>query len=163
MKKKRCSICKKYKLLDKFYLQNRIKNKYMSACKSCFAKRTKELRQQNIQHIHKRDRKYYQDNKKVFLKRVKKYRDNNRIKLREYELKTNYNLTLKQYNRILKKQNFCCAICKVPQKDYFRAFCVDHKHRTEKIRGLLCNGCNRGLGFYEKNKTKYEIYLKKCK
>ena len=30
--------------------------------------------------------------------------------------------------------------------------CIDHDHKTNKFRGLLCLVCNRQLGWYEKNK-----------
>lgn len=38
---------------------------------------------------------------------------------------------------------------------------IDHDHNTKKIRGLLCQCCNRQLGWYEKNKDKILSYLLK--
>lgn len=65
----------------------------------------------------------------------------------KYELKK-YGLTPESYLNILNKQNNGCAICK--SKDSKRnkvdGFIVDHNHRTGKVRGLLCDKCNKLLG-----------------
>ena len=42
------------------------------------------------------------------------------------------------------EQKNMCAIC--GRKDESKVLCVDHDHKTGTIRGLLCNGCNVGLG-----------------
>lgn len=51
--------------------------------------------------------------------------------------------TKEDYRKILKNQNGICAICE-EKEDINLA--VDHCHKTNQIRGLLCSECNRGLG-----------------
>jgi hypothetical protein len=48
-----------------------------------------------------------------------------------------------EYSTMLNTQGGVCAICKGVCT---RALAVDHNHVTGKVRGLLCNNCNRGLG-----------------
>lgn len=36
-----------------------------------------------------------------------------------------------------------CAICKKPRSAFKNRLAVDHNHRTNKIRGLLCFYCNK--------------------
>lgn len=56
-----------------------------------------------------------------------------------------YSISKEDFQNILKKQNNVCVICK--NKDE-RSLSVDHDHKTNKNRGLLCRKCNIGLGFF---------------
>ena len=68
-----------------------------------------------------------------------------------------------------RKDHTTCEICgrsieeAVKWKSDFapKKLCVDHDHRTNKFRGLLCSVCNRQLGWYEENKDKINNYLSK--
>lgn len=73
-------------------------------------------------------------------------------------------ITFELYERLLWKQKFQCAMCRmrldltIPQ--------LDHDHQTGEIRGVLCYDCNRKrVGLYErtgKYKGKYyEDIIKK--
>lgn len=51
------------------------------------------------------------------------------------------------YDKMYDDQNGCCAICgKSPEGQRYKKLYVDHDHRTNKVRGLLCMECNFGLG-----------------
>lgn len=60
-------------------------------------------------------------------------------------LKTHYGMSLEDYDALLARQKFACAICK---KRTEQPLCVDHCHSSGVVRGLLCNKCNVGLGCY---------------
>ena len=64
--------------------------------------------------------------------------------------KNKYGLDIKEYDRMFKKQDGKCAICKKPEtrkrKDRVLRLAVDHNHRTGNVRGLLCHKCNAGIG-----------------
>lgn len=72
---------------------------------------------------------------------------------RKYELRTKFNLTPDQYQKMLEAQNGVCAICgkseKMKMNGVVKRLSVDHDHKTGTIRGLLCNSCNNGLGNYQ--------------
>ncbi len=55
-----------------------------------------------------------------------------------------YGLTEDQFQAILALQDGVCAICNRHQR--YRRLSIDHSHSNGKVRGLLCNFCNRLLG-----------------
>lgn len=67
---------------------------------------------------------------------------------REAELKRLYGITLQDYVDMFKKQGEVCAICKEECKTK-KSLSVDHDHNSGKVRGLLCNRCNRALGMFQ--------------
>ena len=58
------------------------------------------------------------------------------------------NITLEEYENLLKIQDSKCKICQRNKNDLSVALAVDHDHKTGKIRGLLCSSCNQGLGLF---------------
>ncbi len=60
---------------------------------------------------------------------------------RAARLTCEYGVTSEDYARMYAEQNGCCATC-----SRFKAvLCVDHDHRTEQVRGLLCQVCNSAI------------------
>lgn len=80
-------------------------------------------------------------------------------------LKCDYGIDLDQYKTILDKQNNACAICKKDKDCFNKALSVDHCHKTNLIRGLLCLRCNRSLGLLLDNPELFRAaaeYLEKA-
>lgn len=126
-------------------------------CSKC-----KEIKDKSMFYKHKgRPDGYYSQCKPCAeLSKTKEMKQNGALRFR-------YNITIKDYEKTLLKQNKKCAICGADEPGYQRSyFCVDHDHASGKIRGLLCYACNLGLG---KFKDSIEIlksaikYLRKYK
>lgn len=85
----------------------------------------------------------------------KAHRKAYRPRYRAKELMRNFGLTIEDYERMLDEQGHVCAICKKPETatrdGKVRGLAVDHCHKTGAIRGLLCNACNSGLGYFNDN------------
>jgi hypothetical protein len=81
----------------------------------------------------------------------KAYREANKPTLsaynREWRLRNDYGLTAEEYDILLESQNGLCKICRGMQADG-RRLAVDHDHKTGRVRGLLCDWCNRALGLF---------------
>lgn len=58
-----------------------------------------------------------------------------------------YGITIDDYDRMMQEQEGVCAICRQTSAVH-KKLAVDHCHDTSKIRGLLCENCNRGIGMF---------------
>lgn len=52
--------------------------------------------------------------------------------------------------RTAEKQGWQCAICKAPLRNGKHVH-LDHDHTTGKLRGVLCRGCNVGIGCFRED------------
>jgi len=72
----------------------------------------------------------------------------------EYNRKTKYGLTAEAFTQLMTKQKSRCAVCaeKFPKSSRsIDKLCIDHCHTSGEVRGLLCDGCNKGLGHFKDN------------
>lgn len=71
---------------------------------------------------------------------------------RKRQLKNRYGITIEEYDEMLSNQNGGCAICgkTTAYNNGTKRLHIDHDHKTNLIRGLLCSQCNTTLGHLEK-------------
>lgn len=131
-----CGRCNLNKSSDEFAPSNRQSGRY---CRDCNQAYKKEWDAKN------RDRRSASTRKA----RAKK-------KLVEYKAPSD------DFDALLVEQGGACAICKGDNNG--KSFHIDHDHVTNLYRGLLCNGCNAGLGHFKDNRDllfEAAYYLKK--
>lgn len=142
---KRCSRCAEVKELSEFYRQQDRAFGVRSACKACCApvasrynKRPEIKDQANKRR--REERPDSQDRLRAIARRS--YFANRQTRLDGIRARK-YGLSAADYAAMASAQSFACAICRLQDR---RALSVDHDHSTGAIRGLLCSGCNTGLG-----------------
>lgn len=59
-----------------------------------------------------------------------------------------YGITPEQFAQTFEEQAGACTICGYTLFDTCH---IDHCHASGKFRGLLCRGCNQGLGSFNDN------------
>jgi hypothetical protein len=128
---KECSKCHEIKESSEFYTEKGGKRKgYLTSwCKKCSAKRSKE---------------YYSKNKEKAKAAHKKWANENKDKVAFTKAKSAYGISKEEYDSLKK----VCVICgnTINLK-------IDHSHQSGRIRGMLCDNCNKGLGFFKDNPT----------
>lgn len=65
-----------------------------------------------------------------------------------------YGISIGVYTKLVKDQKNLCGICGNPETVIGRGgvprqLSIDHDHRTNEVRGLLCHSCNLALGHFK--------------
>ncbi len=112
----------------------------------------KAWKEEHKERLQAERKAYYQANKELYKARDKLQRQRHSDRLKDYRLRKKYGITLEVFKEMLRTQGDGCVICSKPQTEGPRGrLCVDHDHKTNKIRGLLCHSCNRGVGLLQDN------------
>jgi Recombination endonuclease VII len=142
---------------------------YMRAWRKANPERAKATDKRNYDK-NKKGKKRTLEQQTVNRKAVHAYQKRWPDRLRNHDYKRHYGITLDDYNKMFAKQKGKCAICRMPETSMRKGkiinLAVDHNHKTNKIRGLLCMKCNVVLGYFEKHQsdiTKVSRYLEKHK
>jgi hypothetical protein len=127
--KKTCSACREVLDLNSFHKNKAMPDGLHSQCKSCNNAARKLHKQKNPgQH-----KKWNQKNPHDFLARH------------------GVDITAERFYEMLDEQDGKCLICGHKPEENEKRLCIDHDHKTNKVRGLLCDLCNRGLGMFRDN------------
>jgi len=130
--------------------------------------------------LNKRRREFYKLNRDKCIAKVVRWQKNNKDKIKKYRLehrettiegrkeyykknpdkkkemrfrmklsRLGVKMSYDEYNKMFEKQKHLCAIC--GERELKRLLSIDHDHKTNKVRGLLCGKCNQGLGLFRDN------------
>jgi hypothetical protein len=130
-----------YRLKKKLRLANRSEEE-----KERFREYQRKWRKENIDKIRAQNKAWEKANPQ---------------KVKDKQLRRDFGITLVQYNFLYEEQGGLCKICRASvdvfggkSKVYLH---VDHDHETGKVRGLLCLGCNAGLGYFKDDPKRLEL------
>lgn len=100
----------------------------------------------------------------------KAYHKLHKEKLNARRLQREFGISLEDYDTMFENQNGACAICgkseTVKNQSGVIRLSIDHDHKTNEVRGLLCQKCNSMLGYAQDNISillNAGIYLEKYK
>lgn len=145
---KKCSKCGETKSLEEFHKCPRHKSKRKSYCKPCA-----------------------NEYSRLYRKRMsKETKRKNGLKVKQHAYFARYGIKYSEYVSMCKNRDFKCDICGAKKKlaatkERHKSkdlLVLDHCHESGKIRGILCQTCNQGLGLFKDNidiLTQAHVYL----
>ncbi len=164
----RCKLCRMYKRAGKAYPCKVHGNLSLDEvnvdgrCKICARSKSKQYKKENRE-------KYLQGKKEHYKNNYDYYKQQHKEKYRKEKEKYGALLSLKKvceargitiedYHKMVEKQNNKCAICHQYEtrkngkgNGEVLRLSIDHCHKTNKVRGLLCHACNTAIGKFKDN------------
>jgi hypothetical protein len=150
-------VCKKHGNLTRE--QTRINGGYLR-CKLCHCDFSKKERTEKPDFKEKkkvREAKYRKEAPNIIkaqrLRHIEKVGPNFHL-IKAFR---HHGITEEEFYEMRDRQDNKCAIClrperrKDPRHDRVCRLCIDHDHKTHKVRALLCSSCNAAIGKFEDN------------
>ncbi len=159
---KKCSKCHNSQELRFFGAAKHHKDGLKSHCKKCESEYHAKRYRENDE-IKKRNAAWVEANPAWHKNWQREDIKNNPDKHRDRRLKRTFGITLEQYNAMFAAQGGRCAICSRHQTEVTQTLCVDHNHKTGKIRKLLCGPCNHALGLLKEDISAAKMLVKYIK
>lgn len=103
-------------------------------------------RKKNPERVKELNSRWYANRSKEEISEYgrKAYRNHRRA----HHINKKFGLSTEQYEAMVVAQDGHCAQCpRLDRPD--KRLAVDHNHKTGKIRALLCDCCNRGIGLFD--------------
>lgn len=75
-------------------------------------------------------------------------------RVRKRKLVRVYGISVDEFEEMKRKQGLLCYLCSKAIKESGKKadrICIDHDHKTGKVRALLCFKCNVGLAMFDEN------------
>src|SRR5574337_339575 len=147
-----CRGCKQEKDSDGFFPDKRSKYslRFRQPCRECWSDDRKRFREKNLERVCAQERASTK-------RRFEANGEKKNFRSLNWRLKYKFGITVEQYMEMIHAQNEKCAICEMPIAPLMSgsgnrgSACVDHDHRTSKVRAILCHGCNTAIGLFDDN------------
>jgi len=163
METKFCRKCQTEKPTTEFHRRSEV-NGYVAHCKSCKsathqARTAKRVAEQNYLLVSAKFCSGCKNSKPIeeFAKQVVSpdgHASLCKVCNKAYLLRHKYRLSLQEHQGLYVGQEQRCAICRMEYP--LEELAVDHCHSTNVVRGLLCRGCNTGLGCFKEDLERLE-------
>lgn len=127
---KKCCKCNQFKPLSDFGKNKPTKDGLNKRCKPCHKEASNKSYKRDIE-THK---------KRMRLQGIRMYWPD--LSLKD---------AIKAYEDLKASQNNTCPICLNNLDASEKRAHIDHDHKTGQVRGILCNNCNRGIGYLKDN------------
>ena len=140
-----CSKCYERKPLTDFYMDSRNKLRTQPRCKECQKKMSREWWAAN-------GKQSYRNHKQQQLDWRRDNPERYAMRQRRYHLKRKYAMSIADFQARVLAQGGKCAACGTAAE-----LVIDHCHARSKVRELLCQSCNKGLGCFFDDPTKLRL------
>jgi hypothetical protein len=141
---KKCTRCGLVKETKFFSVRIGVKSGLASMCLVCKSVANRKYKSVNRDFVLEANKAYQRRRRETETTDEKRLRS---LVYWKWQLKQ-YGLTVDEFEKMSSSQGGVCFIC-LKSQTVGRRLAVDHDHITKKVRGLLCNNCNVGLGYFK--------------